>query len=97
MKILNLFKKKPISTEKSFRVKKNKFEYPFYRKYPNGFLQFIGMYKINDLSNGEVLMKFRQYKVVGKKNPSVIIVPIKENPNWRKKFRSINKPLSFNY
>ena len=92
-----LFWKKPISVEKSYRVKHNKFEYPFYRKYPNGYLNFIGNYKINDIQNGRVLQKFRIWRILEKKKPLIVIVPLKENPNWREQFRTINKPLSFNY
>lgn len=97
-----LFWRKPISTEKSFKVKSDKYELPFYRKYPNDYLNFIGMYKISDLDIKGILRKFRIYRIKympfnGKMKSSIIVIPIKENPNWREQFRTINKSLSFNY
>ena len=83
-----LFWKKLINEEKSFKVKFTKFEYPFWRKYPNGFLNYIGMYKIADLENDKVLRKFRLYQSKNLKfgksyKQSIVIIPIKENKNWK--------------
>jgi len=79
-------------------------EYPFYRKYSNGYLNFLGLYSLNELEENGVFRKFRALKmkkmiIDGRlwKKPVAVIVPIKENLKWREDFRSINKPLSSNY
>jgi len=64
-----------------------------YRKYPNGYLNFIAMGEDDCLEP-----RFNHFKIIKSKDKSIIvIVPYKENPKWRDKFRSINKPLSSNY
>ena len=78
-------------------------KYPFYRKYPNGYLEFIGVYELEEMNVGRILQKFKILKTQKKiandiwTNPAIIVVPIKENPEWRNKFRMINKILSSNY
>ena len=85
-------------------------KYPFYRKYPNGFLNFMGCYPLDELNEDRVLRKFRILSVkynlhqwfwsiekLKLRVPVFIIVPKKESLKWREDFRAINKPLSANY
>ena len=78
-------------------------KYPFYRKYPNGYLNYLGGYGLNELEENGVFRKFKMLKVTKRignrfwRRPVVIVIPEKENPKWREQFRSTNKPLSFNY
>ena len=78
-------------------------KYPFFRKYPNNYLQFLGLYPFDELKDNGIFRMFELSEVKNIKQEgylfkkAVIIKPKKENSKWREAFRSINKPLSFNY
>lgn len=86
-----------------FNLKKMQQSYPFYRKYPNGYLNYLGSYNLNELEENGILRKFEIIKATKRignhywKKSVIIVMPKKENPKWREQFRLINKPLSFNY
>ena len=85
-------------------MKKEERTHPFYRKYPNGYLNFLGFYGLDALKENGIFRKFKLLEgkkgiIDGRiwKQTAIIIVPIKENLKWREQFKSINKPLSLNY